>query len=84
MKRRAKQPTVADIAQFSSPWTGLAAMILFQAVDDLYFLNGRDAARRNDSVVRRWEILNFLRSPWAEYLAESLHIPREALLEVKP
>lgn len=67
--------------KFSSGWTGLAAMILLQAVNDLERLNGRDSMMAEGwSQIRRWEIINFLRGPWGLFPAGSLNITREEVL----
>ena len=68
-----------DYDAFNSPWTGIAAMIFYQADMDLRTLNGQEKAYRHSCLVDRWEILNFLRSEWAEYLAWCLGIGQDEL-----
>ena len=54
-----------EYSSFSNCWTGLAAMILLQAVRDLENMRGADNRVIYGNLVTRWEIVNFLRSPWA-------------------
>ena len=61
-----------DHGEFSDPYTGIAAMIFIQAVSDMDFLHGEDSTYRDSSLITKWEILNFLRSDWASFLANSL------------
>ena len=58
-----------DYEAFSDPLTGLATMIFVQAADDLHALDGRNTRYKNGSLIQRWEIINFLRSEWAQDLA---------------
>lgn len=66
-----------DYDSFSDPYTGLATMIFVQAAVDLHYLDGRDRAYNNSSVISKWEILNFLRSGWAEQLAEFVKLDKK-------
>lgn len=66
-----------DYDSFSDPYTGLATMIFVQAAFDLHYLDGRDHAYNNSSMISKWEILNFLRSGWAEQLAEFVKLDKE-------
>jgi hypothetical protein len=54
---------------FSEPHSGLAAMILVQAVSDLGALGVRETMRRDGDFICKGEILAFLRSSWALELA---------------
>lgn len=67
---------------FDNPYTAIAAMILFQAVDDLVFLRGRDSCRRAGSHITRYDIIKFLKSDWAEELASPFGLGRDVLLKV--
>lgn len=63
-----------DYNAFDSPYTGLATMIFAQAQNDLELLGGAEYANKGGSMVSKWEIINFLRSPWAEFLATSIGV----------
>lgn len=58
---------------FSDPYKGLATMIFAQADADLMRLGTEDRMyTESRNVVDRWEIINFLRSPWAAVLAAGI------------
>ena len=69
MRSRCALEKSIDYNVFSSPWTGLAAMILIQASTDLAACGGRWAIRRDGDVIKKGEIVRFMRSRWAWYLA---------------
>lgn len=68
-----------EYSSFSNCWTGLAAMILLQAIRDLENLGCTESKAFYGKVVTRWEIVNFLRSPWAEFLGEYVGISRKEI-----
>lgn len=72
-------PNGIDYQIFNSPYTGLATMILVQADLDLKTLGGQDKLYRYDSTIHRDEIMSFLNSDWAEFLAESVGMGRKEL-----
>lgn len=65
-----------EYADFESPYTGLAAMIFVQMEQDIQALDGREQVSVNKTLLSRTEILNFLRSDWGKFLAESVGIER--------
>ena len=69
-----KQTTNIEYSMFKNPYTGLAAMILITARNDLELL-GNDEITRKDSVqISKTEINNFLGSRWAEFLASCIGV----------
>ena len=68
--------------QFNNPYTALAAMILYQAVDDLRSFGDKDIIERHGQQVRKYDVVSFLRSSWAEELALHFGIDRELLLNL--
>ena len=76
---RNKLDVAVDYKSFDSPVTGLAAMILAQAAYDAKALDGRNAATVGKDCISRWELINFFRSEWADYLAGALRVDRRDL-----
>lgn len=68
-----------DYANFETPYTGIATMVFVQAVSDLSYLNGREWVRKDGTIIRKWEIINFFRSKWCAVLASALGVDGEAL-----
>ena len=77
MRNRYKQ--IGEYGDFESPYTALAVMIFAQAATDINMLKGRDRALVSGTWVNKWEIVNFLRSKWAGFLASVLGISDEEL-----
>lgn len=69
--------TRIDYSHFENPYTGLAVMIFAQAKDDLNILDGNETIYQNGYCINKWEIINFLRSKWARFLAGSLGIEQQ-------
>lgn len=65
-----------EYSSFSNGWTGLAAMILLQAIRDLDNLGEAEYRVFSGKRVSKWEIVTFLRSPWAEFLGDYVGITR--------
>ena len=65
---------VCEYRTFSNPYTGLAAMILFQADYDINALGKRESSVICGSKVSRAEIKSFLNSDWATVLASNCGI----------
>lgn len=61
-----------DYNTFKDPYTGLAAMVFVQADSDLTALDGKSRAYVGREMLDKWEIINFLRSPWAALLATGI------------
>lgn len=68
-----------DYRSFSNPYAGLAAMIFVQADNDLRALNGEDHTYKDGCLLQKWEIINFLRSPWAALLATGCGVDVSAI-----
>lgn len=77
MRRRAER--ICDYRTFSDPYAGLAAMIFVQADCDLKILDGSDIKYKGGTWFERSEIISFLRSPWAAFLAYGLGVNRTEL-----
>ena len=60
-----------DYGLFGNPWTGLAAMILVQASNDLLALGDMEYSTFHDEMVTKTELEKFFRSKWAWHLATS-------------
>lgn len=65
-----------DYNKFDDPYTGIAAMVFVQAAADLDSLKGRDAMYRDALMVTRTEIVKFLRSEWADFLADAVNLDK--------
>lgn len=63
-----------DYRSFANPYTALAAMIFMQADTDLKALGGEETQYKAGAILDKWEIINFLRSPWAEILAAGIGV----------
>lgn len=74
MSRKSPRNNGADYAQFDNPYTGLVAMIFLQAQTDLCYLNGEETLYQNGNFLNKWEIINFLRSDWGWFLANSVGV----------
>lgn len=61
---------VKDTGMFRDPYTGIMAMILFMALDDLRALGGEDSVRRAGQQINRGEVLAFWQSTWALELVQ--------------
>lgn len=70
---------IRNLNKTADPWKALAAAILVNAFDDLKFLGGQDTCFRMGYLLRRWEVLNFFYSPWAESLADVCGIDGDLL-----
>ena len=68
-----------EVDGFESPVIGLVVMIFFQAYSDLKALKGRNEMYANGNLVTRWEIMNFLRSDWAHFLASAIDVSEQEL-----
>ena len=68
-----------DYEAFSDPYTGLATMIFVQAAADVNVLGGNERVYKNGSMISKWEIVNFLRSEWADELARFVNLDVRAL-----
>lgn len=68
-RRKRAIDSAIDYKAFSNPYSGLAAMIFLQADWDLKMLNGEETKHSGGCLLDKWEIINFLRSPWAAVLA---------------
>ena len=79
MRAKASLCNGIDYDKFTSPYTGIAAMIFVQTDQDLRHLQGLEKTYRNGSLLDRWEIVNFLKSPWASFLAECVGIGQDEL-----
>lgn len=70
-----------EYGETGNPWLMLAAQIFLQARDDAAMMKKNGETRRalcDHNVISKWEILNFLRSDWAEFLAAALDVsPKE-------
>lgn len=62
---------VCDYQVFSNPYTGLAAMILFQAYFDLETLGDRESFIVREEVVSKEKLRKFFCSKWATVLASN-------------
>ncbi len=82
MPKRARAEYPCDYRSFDDPMRGLAAMILVQAINDLEMCAGRDTVYDHGTNVRKWEIVNFLRSSWGCFLAEELGIDSRKMNKV--
>lgn len=51
-----------------NPYTHLAVSIILQAYEDLKALHGAERGYVQQSLVTKWEIINFLRSKWCGLL----------------
>lgn len=69
-----------DYDKFDDPYTGLAAMVFVQAAADIDSLRGRDAMYRDTLMVTRTEIVKFLRSDWADFLADAINLDRRDVI----
>ena len=58
---------------------GLAAMIFVQAAADINVLGDLDRVYSNGMMISKWEIMNFLRSEWADELARFVNLDTRAL-----
>lgn len=70
-----------DYREFETPYTALATMIFVQAVSDLSYLDGAESACVSGSSISRTEILSFLCSKWACFLAESVGIQQDEITQ---
>ena len=68
------EPTGIDYGDFNDPYTGLVSIIFVQAASDLAFLRKRESCYKDGCQLRKWEIINFFRSEWADYLADAVHL----------
>ena len=68
-----------DLGAFKNPWTGLAAMILVQAANDLDALGDLDSRIMQWELVTRVELTKFFRSKWAWHLATSCGLAEEEI-----
>lgn len=66
-----KKPDHLGIEEFNNPYTGIAAMILFQAIDDLRMLDGAEKKKCMGYWVKREEIIGFFQTDWALALVEN-------------
>lgn len=69
-------PNGIDYRYFNSPFTALATMIFVQMEKDLETLGDQDILPKYNTVLQKREIISFLRSDWAEFLAGSVGIDR--------
>lgn len=60
-----------EYSQFKTPYTGIATMVLAQAISDLKYLGDDEHGIYNGTVVAKEEVLRFFNSKWAEFLAVS-------------
>lgn len=65
---------------FKNPYTAIATMIIVQAASDYAYLDGREIAKNGGATISKWEVINFFKSRWGAFLAESVDLPREAML----
>ena len=79
MRKKAITQKLHDYNEFTSPYTAIAVMIFAQAATDLKTLGGRDRTYIDGILLSKWEIVNFLRSPWAGFLAGALDISDKEL-----
>ena len=63
-----------DYSVFDNPYTGLGAMVLIQAADDLKYLKSKGCGYRDGTQIRRLEIVSFFHSDLAEVIADALHL----------
>ena len=70
-----------DYSIFGNPWTGLAAMILVQASNDLTALGNADSIVIGGETVTRGKLMKFFRSKWAWHLATSCGLEPKELKE---
>lgn len=61
-----------DYKNFQNWYTGLATMMIVQAVSDLDALGDREIIYRDGSALRRSEVLHFLNSRWVEFITTTL------------
>lgn len=69
-----KQKNNIEYNVFSNPYTGLAAMILITARNDMELLGSREIARKDNVQISKTELNNFFKGKWAEFLASSVGI----------
>ena len=69
-----KQKNNIEYNVFSNPYTGLAAMILITARNDMELLGNREIVRKDNVQISKTEIRNFLKSRWAEFLASCIGV----------
>ena len=69
-----KQKNNIEYNVFSNPYTGLAAMILITARNDMELLGNKEIARKDNVQISKTEIRNFLKSRWAEFLASCIGV----------
>lgn len=72
--RTKKVEVPCDYRSFENPYKALAAMIFVQADSDLKALDGDEMQYKAGTFLDKWEIINFLRSPWAEMLAAGIGV----------
>lgn len=61
-----------DYKDFRTWYTGLATMMIVQAVSDLDALGDEEIIYRDGSALRRSEVLKFLNSRWVEFIKTTL------------
>lgn len=69
-----KQKNNIEYTMFSNPYTGLAAMILITARNNMELLGSREIARKDNVQISKTEIRNFLKSRCAEFLASCIGV----------
>lgn len=74
MIKKSMQNRGFNYEAFENPYKALVAMIFVQAQSDLEELNGESRVYKNGNVINKWEIVNFLRSDWGLFLANSVGV----------
>ena len=74
MIKKSMQNRGFNYEAFENPYKALVAMIFVQAQSDLEELDGEERVYRNGNVISKWEIINFLRSGWGWFLANSVGV----------
>lgn len=69
-----------DYEKFDNPYTGLAAMVIIQAADDLSKLKGRESMYVDTLIVSQNEIKRFFCSRWAAILADAVNLDRRDMM----
>ena len=79
MNYRKGLPYLSDVLQWSNPWTGLATMILIQAITDYQVLGNQDYVIKAQDKITRSELERFFSSKWAWHLANCCGLSPEEM-----
>lgn len=74
MRRKDSISNGIDYSDFDNPYTGIAAMVFVQAVNDYEAAKEKGYFRREGTCIYASEIEAFLQSDWADYLAGEMKL----------